>query len=217
LSTVGGYALFWSKLQVLIDSWFLGAFANPVIIGFALVGVAVYFQRKTSFRRLLISWTIVATLVAIWVSPIGRTMDQWLVWRPLYLIPFQVLAASGLYFVISKLQSLTRSRSDIELGEGEIAKGRLSAVFTMHAHSTAALFLVLEYSLSALLLIFGFPILGVLLVLDLPIVAIIIHFGVENKRNVTTLAFLLTMLIMLMMFNYALRTLAPLTVHRLQF
>lgn len=206
---------FWTRLPILIDTWFFGALANPIILALSLVGIALCFHQRTSFNRLLISWTIVGALLSVLVSPIGKDMDQWLLWRTLYLIPFQVLATIGFFFFVAKLGELRTTEGVAQLNHGVTHCNKYSFSF-LDERSFAVLALLIGYASTAFLLTLNFPVVPTLLLFNYPIITLVAHFKMRKRAGNTVLVFVFVLLVTLMLFNYVLRSLAPLAVHRLQ-
>jgi len=207
--------LFWKRLPIFIDSWFFGALANPFMMALALIGIALCFHQKTNFRRLLISWTLVGSLLSIFVSPIGKYVDQWLMWRAIYLIPFQIPAALGLVYLITKLGTLKQSQHGVKENSEDISDAKSSS-FAKNENFRVIFYLVINYGVTALLLTLDFPILGALIFFNYFFLTLIVHLKTQKRDVSSILVFMFTMFVTLVLFNYALRTLAPLTIHRMQ-
>lgn len=213
---IDAFALFWTRLPIFIDSWFFGAFANPVLMGLALVGIVVCFYQKTNFHRLLVSWTIVGSLLSVFVAPIGKNMNQWLMWRTLYLIPFQIPATLGLFFLAAKFESIRQNTPSFKRNSETVHFAEFSPNFPKKSTFIVILYLLIDYMASALLLTLNFPILAALVVFNYIILTLIIHFKFKGRENYSILVFIFVMLVTTLLFNYTLRSLAPLTVHRSQ-
>ena len=214
-TTTEVFAGFWTKLPIFIDSWFSGALANSVMMALALIGITECFHKKTNFSRLIILWTAAGSLLSVFISPIGRNMNQWLMWRALYMIPFQVPAALGLFYLVAKLGFLRQSQSSAK-GDSE---GVLNAKFLVPTENKSlkvTFYLIINYGVSALLLTLEFPILGALILFNYLLLTLVIHFKIRKGDNSSILVLMFVILVALSLFNYALRTLAPLTVHRMQ-
>lgn len=205
--------LFGTRLSVLIDSWFLGALANPVIVGLSLIGTIVCFYRRTPLSRLLISWTVVGSLLSLLVSPIGADMNQWLLWRILYLIPFQILAALGLGFIGSKLLDLERNKSDFTVPSKGLSNLKSQNESTGYRDLLVVFYLVTDFMISAVLSL-SLPALVSFIFLNYLILTLIIHFEIRTRGYNQILVFMFSFLIVLALLNYTLRSLAPLSVTR---
>jgi hypothetical protein len=205
--------LFWMRLPILIDSWFLGALANPILIGLGLVGAIMCFYRKNRLSRLLISWTIVGSLLTILVSPIGADMSQWLLWRTLYLVPFQVQAAIGFWFVSSKLASLGQNGSDFKQHYKSLCGLKSQNGFKRNQNFMIILYISTDFVISAFLGL-NVPTLLSLILLNYLILTLIIYLKTKPTEHNLVLVFIFNLLIVLVLFNCTLRSLAPLTVHR---
>jgi len=208
------FVIFWTKFPIFIDTWFFGALANPIMMALALIGIVVCFYQKTDFDRILISMVIVGSLLSIFISPIGRNMNQWLMWRALYLIPFQIPAALGLFFFIAKLKSLGHSKNCVQNDGANLIPTKPS--LREKEYFKVIFYLITNYGVSALLLTLDFPILGALIFFNYFFLTLIVHFKIRKSYNSSILVFVFVLFVTLSLFNYALRTLAPLTVHRMQ-
>jgi MFS family permease len=205
--------LFWTKLQTLIDSWFFGAFANPVMFILTIIGATSYFYRRTSFNRLITAWTICGSLLSVLVSPIGANMNQWLTWRTLYLLPLQISAALGIFVLVSKL----RTKEDgIYLKTGDNNPMRRPLTSSPYKQEIMTVFyLGIGYGFGAFLLVLGIPIVLVLVFLS-PLVVSLINLKSKRTEKNVILAFIFVTFVTLVLFNYTLRSLAPLTLNRMQ-
>lgn len=205
-------ALFGTRLSVLIDSWFLGALANPVMIGLSVIGISVCFYRRSGLSRLLISWTVAGSLLSILVSPIGANMNQWLLWRILYLIPFQVLAAFGLGFISSKLVGIGQ-KSNFSLSSKILCNLKSQNESIGYQDLLIVLYLVTDFAISAVLSL-SLPVLFSFIFLNYVILTLIIHFKIRTRGYNKILVFMFSFLIVLALLNHTLRSLAPLSVDR---
>jgi len=210
------FVAFWKRLPIFIDYWFFGALANPVMMALALLGIALCFYQRTNFSRLLISWTIVGSMLSVFLSPIGRYMNQWLTWRSLYLIPFQIPAALGLFFLVSKLGSMQQDIGNVQQDGRNHQHSKSSSSLLKNQNFRVILYLIVDYVVAAVLLTLDFPILLVLLIFNYPVLTLIFHFKIHERDYCPILAFVLVLFVTLLLFNYGLRSLAPLTVHRMQ-
>lgn len=207
------FALFWTKLSVLIDTWFFGSLANPLFILLSIIGIVICFNEGTKFGRLLISWTIVGSLLTIFLSPVGRNVDQWLLWRALYLIPFQIPAALGLFYFISRLRLSKKTQPEAGMSNASVQPTQSSY---LTKQSMILLSLTAEYVVSAALLTLNFPILGALVLMNCLAITSIVHFEIREKDYSSVVVALFVVFVILLLFNHALRSVAPLTVHRMQ-
>jgi hypothetical protein len=85
-------------LASIIQEWVGGLFANPLLIALAVAGVFSMFDFTKRFNRLMVLWVLVPSIALLAVSP-----DPFYI-RFTYLIPLQIPAASGLLWVIEKLE-----------------------------------------------------------------------------------------------------------------
>jgi hypothetical protein len=87
-----------NNLSVTVQTWLAGLFSNPLLILLALVGVISMFQLAKTFNKITLLWIIVPSLAILAVSP-----DPYQ-YRFLYIIPFQIQAASGLQWIINRFE-----------------------------------------------------------------------------------------------------------------
>ncbi len=206
--------LFWTRLPLFINEWFFGALANPVMMTLATIGIVLCFSQRTSFRRLLISWAVVGSLLYILASPIGKNMNQWIMWRALYMIPFQIPAALGLCFLFDLLRLKARPMKNVQSDRADVPYiGSLSS--STSENYAVIFYLLVNYALSSFLLNFDFPVLVVLILLNCFVVTVILHFKVK-KNDSFVLIFIFSLVVTLFLFNYTLRSLAPLALNRMQ-
>lgn len=213
LSPMDIAVLLWTRLPQFIHYWFFGALANPVMMALAAIGIVSCFSQRTSFRRLLISWTVVGSLISIAASPIGKNMNQWIMWRALYMIPFQIPAALGFYFLLSWLGLEVRAIKNVRFDRAVSYIGSLRS--SINENYAVVFYLLVNYALSALLLNFDFPMLVVLILLNCFVVTLILHFKVR-KNDSSILILIFALVVTLSLLNYTLRSLAPLTLNRMQ-
>ncbi len=82
----------------MIQSWVSGAFAEPILLIFAVIGLFYFMDFSKRFNRLLILLVAVPSLILLKVSPEG-----FLYYRLVYLVPVEILAAAGFYWLINRV------------------------------------------------------------------------------------------------------------------
>jgi hypothetical protein len=109
-----------SKLSLLLpslshmaDRWVGGAFGSPVIYILSILGMASMVDLTKNFNRLLLCWVLVPSLAIFALVP---GMEQ-LYYRIAYIMPFQIPAAVGFLWLLSRL---SRTRSFVELKPAKI-------------------------------------------------------------------------------------------------
>jgi hypothetical protein len=90
-------------LASMVQGWVGGLLGNPLLLILAVVGVFAMFDFKTNFNRMMLLWIMIPSLALLVVTP-----DPYY-YRFIYLVPFQVQAAAGLYWIVTKLENM-RSR-----------------------------------------------------------------------------------------------------------
>ena len=95
-----------STLQTTLAAYLGGAFDNPVIVVFAIIGLFTMADLMSRMNRLLFSWVAVASL-GILLSPYNQ---EFLQARIIALVPLQVLAATGFLSVLRYLSGLMSMR-----------------------------------------------------------------------------------------------------------
>lgn len=93
-------------LQSTLAVYLGGAFDNPVIVVFAIIGLLTMADLLSRMNRLLFSWVAVAS-VGILLSPYNQSFYQA---RIIALVPLQVLAAMGFLSVLRYLAGLMSVR-----------------------------------------------------------------------------------------------------------
>jgi len=205
--------LFWTRLPLFIHYWFFGALANPVMMTLAIFGMVLCFGQRNSFRRLLISWTVVGSLLSILTSSIGKNMNQWIMWRALYDIPFQIPAALGLYFLLSWLGRKAHAIESVQFDRTDSPHSFFCS--SVSENYVVIIYFLVNYIISALFLILDFPVFLVLILLNCFVVTLFLHFKVKEDVS-SVLVFVFALVVTLFLFNYTLRSLAPLALNRMQ-
>ncbi len=79
-----------------------GFFGNPNIYLFAVLGAFMLKDLKNEFNRLIVSILLPASILSILV-------DQFWQWRILYVVPYQIMTALGLAFIIYALKKVLQT------------------------------------------------------------------------------------------------------------
>jgi hypothetical protein len=87
-------------LASMVQAWVGGLLGNPLLLILAVAGVFSMFDLKKDFNRIMLLWTMIPSLALLVVAP-----DPYY-YRFIYLIPFQVQAAAGLYWTVTKLEDM---------------------------------------------------------------------------------------------------------------
>jgi hypothetical protein len=93
--------------------WVGGLLANPLLLMLSLVGLAVLSDFSKKFNRLVLLWVAVPSMALFF----GSAENQFF-YRVLCLVPFEVLAAAGLFWIIEKLVG---SKANVESASLSIA------------------------------------------------------------------------------------------------
>jgi hypothetical protein len=95
-------------LTSMIQAWVGGLLGNPLLLILAVVGVFAMFDFKNNFNRMMLLWIMIPSLALLVVTP-----DPYY-YRFIYLVPFQVQAAAGLCWIVTKFENM---RSRLEMSE----------------------------------------------------------------------------------------------------
>jgi len=95
-----------SGLLNMVQSWVSGAFAAPILLLLAIIGMFCFMDFGKRFNRFVLLLVAVPSLLLLKVSPEG-----FLYYRLVYLVPVEILAAAGIYWITNKLRS--RSSSNV--------------------------------------------------------------------------------------------------------
>jgi len=87
-------------LESAIQMWVGGLFGNPLLVMLAVAGMFPIMNLTRRFDRLMLLWVAVLSLV-LFIVP----FDNYFFYRILYLVPMQILATLGLYWILSKLEN----------------------------------------------------------------------------------------------------------------
>jgi hypothetical protein len=99
ISPGAGFLGLLGGLENMVRLWVGGVFGNPLLVVLAVFGVFCFADFAKRFNRLVLLWVAVPSLALFGVSP-----STFYVYRLVYLVPFQVLAAAGLYWIVSRLE-----------------------------------------------------------------------------------------------------------------
>lgn len=94
-------------LDYAVQSWVGGFFAAPLLIVLSSLGLFSVMDFSSKFNRLSALWVVVPSLLLFFFSP-----ESYFFYRILYLLPCQVLAALGVFWVFGKLDWLRKSRAN---------------------------------------------------------------------------------------------------------
>ena len=86
-----------SGLASMVQDWVGNLFGNPMLIALGIVGVFSMMDFTKRFNRMMLLWVAIPSLVLM-VTP------QELYFRIMYIIPLQIQATVGLYYVFSKIE-----------------------------------------------------------------------------------------------------------------
>ena len=84
----------------MVESWVGGLFANPLLVFFAIAGMFSIVVFANRFSRLMFLWVMVPSLVLLVVSA-----ENYMFYRVVYVVPLQVLAAIGMFWMLSNFES----------------------------------------------------------------------------------------------------------------
>jgi hypothetical protein len=88
-------------LETMVKSWVGGLYANTLLVILAVLGMFSVVAFANRFSRLMFLWVTVPSLVLLVVSA-----GNYMFYRVVYVIPFQVLAAVGLFWVFTNFENL---------------------------------------------------------------------------------------------------------------
>ena len=90
-------------LQNVVEVWVGGVFGNPLLVALSVAGIFAVRGYSKRFREVLLLWVMVSSLVLFVGSP-----NTYFFYRVLYLVPFQVFAAAGFFWIFEKIESHTK-------------------------------------------------------------------------------------------------------------
>jgi len=105
VSPGAGFLGLQAGLESMVRLWVGGVFGNPLLVVLAVFGVFCFLDFAKRFNRLVLLWVTVPSLVLFGVSP-----SSFLFYRLVYLVPFQVLAAGGVYWLVCRLEKVTSAK-----------------------------------------------------------------------------------------------------------
>jgi len=88
------------SLFLMVQRWAGGGFGNPLIIALAVSGMVSMADLTKRFNRLILCWITVPSLVILALVP----TSEWIYWRIAFVIPFHILAAIGLHWLLNWLR-----------------------------------------------------------------------------------------------------------------
>lgn len=91
-----------NNLASMVQMWVGGLLGNPLLLTLAVAGMLSIMDFRKRFDRLMLFWVMVPSLALLATPP-----D--LFYRVVYLIPIQILAATGLYWMLNKLEEAISS------------------------------------------------------------------------------------------------------------
>ena len=95
-------------LDSMVQLWVGGVFGNPLLVVLAVFGLFCFADFAKRFNRLVLLWVAVPSLALFVVSP-----STFYFYRLVYLVPFQVLAAAGLYWIVGRLENVTNTKKSL--------------------------------------------------------------------------------------------------------
>jgi hypothetical protein len=87
-------------LASMVQIWVGGLFGNPLLIILAVAGTFSMFNFAKRFNRIMLLWVMIPSLALLAVSP-----DPFF-YRLVYLVPIQIQAAAGLFWILKKLENV---------------------------------------------------------------------------------------------------------------
>ncbi len=87
-------------LETTVQMWVGGLYANPLLLFFAVAGMFSIVVFSTRFSRLMLLWVMVPSLALLVVSS-----ENFMFYRFVYLVPFQILAAIGIFWLLNKFEN----------------------------------------------------------------------------------------------------------------
>ena len=87
-------------LETMVQSWVGGLYANPLLVFFAVAGMFSVIVFANRFSRLMFLWVMVPSLALLVVSA-----ENYMFYRIVYVVPLQILAAIGVFWVLNNFES----------------------------------------------------------------------------------------------------------------
>jgi hypothetical protein len=88
-----------NNLASMVQVWVGGLLGNPLLIVLAIAGIFTLMNLAKRYNRIMLFWVVIPSLALLATPP-----D--LYYRIIYLIPMQIPAAAGLYWMLNKLKSM---------------------------------------------------------------------------------------------------------------
>ncbi len=85
-------------LKTIVEMWVGGVYANSLLILLAIMGMFAIILFASKFNRLMLLWVAVPSLALFFVS------EDYLLYRLLYVIPVQILAVLGIFWVFEVVE-----------------------------------------------------------------------------------------------------------------
>ncbi|TFH25038.1 hypothetical protein E4G67_01395 [Candidatus Bathyarchaeota archaeon] len=87
-------------LETMVQMWVGGLYANPLLVFLAILGMFSIVVFATRFSRLMFLWVMVPSLALLVVSA-----ENFMFYRIVYLVPLQILAAIGVFWLLNNLEN----------------------------------------------------------------------------------------------------------------
>lgn len=193
---LGSLLWFWDVLNFLVRVW--SVFLSPVTLILAVVGMVFMMSRRRGIENLIISWTAVASIGSILAAPLGygpswgsslATHTELI--RMLFITPFQIPAAIGLYYIVNMVQH-SLSRSSDEKSMKHVAASSSWSALTL---------LMFHYAIITGLLLTGHSVLGLISLLILNFAVVTVLVSSSRDRLQVYVASLITLLVLFSLVN----------------
>ena len=106
VSPAFGFLNVHSGLANMVDWWVGGLFGNALLVGLAIFGAVLLSDFAKRFNRLMMLWVAVPSVLLFVVSA-----ESFFYYRLVYLVPFQILAFAGLYWIAARLEAWLSTRT----------------------------------------------------------------------------------------------------------
>ena len=90
-------------LETMVQMWVGGLYANPLLVFLAVAGMFSIMAFTNRFSRLMFLWVMVPSIALLVVST-----ENYMFYRIAYVIPLQVLAALGVFWIFSNFENVSR-------------------------------------------------------------------------------------------------------------
>jgi len=87
------------NLASMVQIWVGGLLGNPLLMILAVAGMFSIMDFTKRFNRIVLLWVMIPSLALLAIPPE-------LYYRPIYLIPMQIQAAAGVYWMVNKLKEM---------------------------------------------------------------------------------------------------------------